>query len=429
VIEPPLSGHQRDRLIATYSTWLDQDDLGQCYVEVCGPAQDIGATSVRQFLADLLRSSCGPDALIRRPAALDHPDSTLLQLLGSPLLTRAGPRGLVEAVARHALCLQVIPRLLIAVSEPRSLADEDLPTPAALPMAGTAIEDQAAAPGITDPAARDALADTLLAILKSRLGQRSIRSFFTVDVSSNGFRLWDLHCRARPAEGTALVRHAVGTAAGDVGIDLLRYPDEEATRVRAYEWCAELREDPGSVVPDAVAYGMVYRFERTDGMPEAGTGELLTAADTLSDVDLLQVNAFLQQHDDAQALIDAGDLAFVWLWERRSGARPGAGQACLRAALTDLRRRFRHIRTLVIDLKPYQYVVSDAEGVPAQLHMEKLEALDRLQSFVDGLRLDDIIKGHCRYIVNRDGDDPAAAMRTLRLAGLAQLEPPEPGKG
>jgi hypothetical protein len=233
----------------------------------------------------------------------------------------------------------------------------------------------------------------------------------------------------RVSDGTTLLRHVVGTAAGDVGIDLLRYPDDEATRVRAYEWCAELREDPGGVVPDAVAYGMVYRFERTDGRPEAGTGELLTAADTLSDVDLLQVNAFLQQHDDAQALIDAGDLAFVWLWERRSGARPGAGQACLRAALTDLRRRFRHIRTLVIDLKPYQYVVSDAEGVPAQLHMEKLEALDRLQSFVDGLRLDDIIKGHCRYIVNRDGDDPAAAMRTLRLAGLAQLEPPEPGKG
>jgi hypothetical protein len=150
----------------------------------------------------------------------------------------------------------------------------------------------------------------------------------------------------------------------------------------------------------------------------------MTAADALADVDLLQVNAFLQQHDDAQALIEAGDLAFVWLWERRSGARAGAGQACLRAALTDLRRRFRHIRTIVIDLKPYQFVVSDAAGMPTILHVEKLEALDRLQSFVDGLHLDDIVKGHCRYIVNRDGDDPTAAMRALGLAGLAQLEPP-----
>lgn len=243
-------------------------------------------------------------------------------------------------------------------------------------------------------------------------------------VASNGYRLWDPHCRARPAEGTALVRHVVGTAAGDVGIDLLRYPDDEATRVRAYEWCAELREDTGSVLPDAAAYGMVYRFERTDAMPDAGTRELLTAADTLSDVDLLQVNAFLQQHDVAQALIEAGDLTFVWLWERRSGARPGAGQACLRGALTDLRRRFRHIRTIVIDLKPYQYVVSDAAGMSTSLHVEKLEALDRLQWFVDGLHLDNIVKGHCRYIVNRDGDDPTAAMRALGLAGLAQLEPP-----
>lgn len=411
MIEPPLSGEQHDRLIAIYAAWLDQDDLGQRYLGTEGDPRDIGATSVRHFLAELLRSSSGPNADIHRPAALEHPDSTLLQLLGSPLVTSAGARGLVEAVARHALCLQAIPRLLIEAAGSGNLAEDGLP------------------PGVTDPAARAALADTLLAVLKSRLGQRTIRSFFTVDVASNGYRLWDPHCRAQQAEGRPLVRHVIGTEAGDVSIDLMRYPDDAETSVRAYEWCAELREGARSVVPDAVAYGMAYDFERTDGMPDGGTWDLMTAADALADVDLLQVNAFLQQHHDAQALIEAGDLAFVWLWERRSGARAGAGQACLRAALTDLRRRFRHIRTIVIDLKPYQFVVSDAAGMPTSLHVEKLEALDRLQSFVDGLHLEDIVKGHGRYIVNRDGDDPTAAVRALGLAGLAQLESPGLGDG
>ena len=72
-------------------------------------------------------------------------------------------------------------------------------------------------------------------------------------------------------------------------------------------------------------------------VPAAGKWDLMAAAD-LADVDLLQVTAFFEQHHDAEALIDAGDLAFVWLWERSSGARAGVGQACLRAALTDLRR-------------------------------------------------------------------------------------------
>ena len=52
--------------------------------------------------------------------------------------------------------------------------------------------------------------------------------------------------------------------------------------------------------------------------------------------------------------------------------------------------------------------------------IEKLEAMDRLQSFVDGLRLDRLVKGQCRYIVNRDSDNPNAALRVLGLAGLAQ---------
>jgi hypothetical protein len=173
-------------------------------------------------------------------------------------------------------------------------------------------------------------------------------------------------------------------------------------------------------LPDAVAYGMAYRFDREEGLPVGGKSGLITAADGLADVDLLQVSAFLEQHVDAETLMDEGDLAFVWLWERRSDASAGAGRACLLAALGDLSRRLRNIRTVVVDLKPYQYVVTDAAGMPATVHIEKLEALDQLQTFVEGLRLGELVKGCCRYIVDREGDDPNAAMRVLGLAGLAQ---------
>jgi hypothetical protein len=420
MIEPTL----RDRLTAVYETWLDRDDFGQRYVEACQPGQDIGVTSVRQFLEELLRASSGPQARMERPAALEHPDSTLMQLLGSHLVTRDGPCGLVESLAHHALCLQVIPGLLFEAFGAQDQIENALGTEAE-PLAQSAlVERHALAQEIFDPADRAALADTLLAILESKLGPRTIRSFFTVDVADNGYRLWNGHMRAPQDFGTTLARHHIRTSAGGVGIDLMRYPDDEGTGVRAYEWCAELRENAESELPDAVAYGMAYCFERAQGKPVAGKWELMTAADCLADVDLLQVNAFLEQHPDAEDLIDAGDLAFVWLWERRRGARAGAGAACLRAALTELRRRLRNIRTVVIDLKPYQFVVSDGAGTPTTLHIEKLDAVDRLQSFVDGLRLDRIVNGNCRCIVNRDGDDPKAAMRALGLAGLAQQEPP-----
>ena len=114
---------------------------------------------------------------------------------------------------------------------------------------------------------------------------------------------------------------------------------------------------------------------------------------------------------------------------RRSGTRPGAGQACLQAALTDLCRRQRRIRTVIVDLKPNQYVVSDSAGTPATVHIEKLEAMDRLQAFVDGLQLDRLIKGYCHYIVNRDSDNPNAAMRVLGLAGLGQQKAPRQDDG
>jgi hypothetical protein len=180
-----------------------------------------------------------------------------------------------------------------------------------------------------NPANQADLADALLQVLKSKLSRRTIRSFFMVDVASNGYRLWAPQMRAPKGAGTALARHIAPTSAGDVGIDVLRYSVEEEVPVRAYEWCAELREDAANETPDAIACGMAYVFKREYGLPTRGEWDLLTAADCMADVDFLQVSAFFEQHTDALTLIDAGDLAFVWLWERRAGVlQAQGGRAC-----------------------------------------------------------------------------------------------------
>lgn len=43
MIEPAL----RDKLTAVCATWLDQDDLGQPYDQVCSPQQDAAVGSSR----------------------------------------------------------------------------------------------------------------------------------------------------------------------------------------------------------------------------------------------------------------------------------------------------------------------------------------------------------------------------------------------
>lgn len=204
MIEPAL----RDRLTTVYATWLERDDFGERYVEVLGP-QDTGVTSVRQFLEELLRLSSGPNAQIKRPAALDHPDSTFMQLLTSPLVTRAGPSGNVESVARQALCLAAIPRLLFEASRYQGRAEGDWQDRAELPMSSLGVGGPTFVRAIDDPDDRADLADALMAALKSELGQRTIRSFFTVKLGGNGYRLWEPESRSPAGSGSALARHVV----------------------------------------------------------------------------------------------------------------------------------------------------------------------------------------------------------------------------
>ena len=77
----------RDRLVAVYSNWLDQDDFGVRLIGADGLQQGNGVTSVRQFLGELVRAVYVPNPLVERPVALEHTDSTFGQLLSSRLVT------------------------------------------------------------------------------------------------------------------------------------------------------------------------------------------------------------------------------------------------------------------------------------------------------------------------------------------------------
>jgi hypothetical protein len=94
----------------------------------------------------------------------------------------------------------------------------------------------------------------------------------------------------------------------------------------AYEWSAKLTGADQAL--NAIACGMVYIFEREDGVAIGNRSDLLCAADSVADTDVLQ-KRLLTQHSDADAVINDGDLCFVWLWERRNGTTPGIGASGL----------------------------------------------------------------------------------------------------
>jgi hypothetical protein len=228
-------------------------------------------------------------------------------------------------------------------------------------------------------------------------------------------------------EGTALASHAIPTPSGTVVNALTRCNPDDADAVVAHEWCAELRVVPGTARPDAIAYGMAYTFARdAEGCPLGTVDDLVCASDVVSDVDVLQVDALLEQHPDTPERIAGSDLAFVWLWERAIDSQPGLGAECLKAALNDLASRFPRLHTVAINMKPAQFKCWDGGEDPPAISLAKQEAIDALQQHIDSLRLGDIVNGEVRLIVSNTDPDPdkaaqlvarAAARRLLRQVG------------
>jgi len=80
-------------------------------------------------------------------------------------------------------------------------------------------------------------------------------------------------------------------------------------------------------------------------------------------------------------------LAFVWLWERREGTAKGFGAKCLVAAVDDLKRRFRRVKTVILDARPAQFADWGSELEPPMVVIQKRTAVDSLVSYIESLPL------------------------------------------
>jgi hypothetical protein len=257
------------------------------------------------------------------------------------------------------------------------------------------------------------LFDTLFALLK----ENTLFSFFIQEQPSNGFLTWSDY--ATTDIGHKLASHDIAVGRDTVTISVNRY-DENEGPVTAYEWSAKLTGADQAL--NAIACGMVYIFEREDGVAIGNRSDLLCAADSVADTDVLQVNAFLTQHSDADAVINDGDLCFVWLWERRNGTTPGIGASCLKAAIEDLTTRFKRLSTVVFDARPSQFISWDRPYDPPMITVAKQTAIESLVAHISALNLTNV---QVRHIFNHDEGNQAAALIALGSDALNAMDSDE----
>jgi hypothetical protein len=125
------------------------------------------------------------------------------------------------------------------------------------------------------------------------------------------------------------------------------------------------------------------------------------------------VVSFLDQHDDAEELINESDLCFVWLWERKANTPKGAGGECLMAAIKDIKSRFRKVRTVVVDVRPSQFKSWTDQIYPPTVELAKQEAMEAIHGRLHELNLGKIVSGEMRCIVNNHDSDPDEAIVAL----------------
>lgn len=270
---------------------------------------------------------------------------------------------------------------------------------------------------VLQPAAAMALGGALMRVFWEETGDRTLWSYFKTQPAENGYLSW--WPGAATEFGRPLKPHLIPTHSGAVTVAVFSYAEDCDSTVKPYEWCAELRRNAGEAVPDAIAYGMVYVMEREFGELSSSDSDLRWASDAVSDTDVTQVLAFFRQHADAHDLMEEGDLCFVWLWERREGAAKGLGSECLLAALEDIKKRFRSVRTVIFSLRPAQFTNWGVRNEPPVVQVAKQEALEQLEYFVRKLSPQEKLKkgGELRFI----SQEQLGANEALAALGAADF--------
>lgn len=395
------------QLQSHYQGFLDNDLFE---AEFSSPdCQLEGHESMRKFLQDVLSFKPDPESMLRFPA-FPNLDTTLSEFLKTTYTHGTGQTLPIRAPVYSMFCWDAV-QLVIndAFIFPKSRGGEQAKHAIIEESNFTCIEELRAFLEEEDTVAW--LANKFMPQMEKSWGHRPLRSFFVIERRPDGYLRW--WPGAWTGIGMPLKSNALFTPAGKTLVQVSRY-EETAHGIKAYEWSAELRATSTAEVPDAIACGMVYVFKRADdGLPFSSHESLVAAADAVADTDVLQVVSFLDQHEDAEELINESDLCFVWLWERKSDTPKGAGGECLMAAIKDIKSRFGKVRTVVVDVRPAQFKSWTDQIDPPAIELAKQEAIEAIHGRLHELDLGKLVSGEMRCIVNNHGSDPEEALAAL----------------
>lgn len=249
----------------------------------------------------------------------------------------------------------------------------------------------------------------LLNDLVSKIGNRTLRSYFIRGVQEDGY-IWSWDTASVILEnGRDSKPLELQTEHGVCKVYFDKYYMEDSRPlIQAYEWVAELVQGNSDVL--SRANGMIYKFRRENGLALADSQDLIWAADMVADCDVLEVRSFLSQHEDAEDCYEYGDLAMLSLWERHCEAPKGVGAECLSAAIQLIKKKFKSVQTVVCDVQPAQFINTKPEKDPPSIQVERQEAIEAIVEY-----LPNVVKHplELRIIYNRDGNNPDAAWSAL----------------
>jgi hypothetical protein len=364
------------------------------------------APSVRDFIQDVVARHClAAQTGSRSPLLSDFTDLTMkfseFQKLGFDV---NGRTEVIASMLRNDFCTASVAPLArkVAIDRDESPALEE----AFAELGADSWETWGEA--MARPDCVEKVSAVLSETMIRTLADRTLLSFFIRAPKVAQFSM--VGVKSYSGYGRPLPTHVTTCDEYSVEIRVAKY-DEVVCGVIAHEWMAKLTL-AGASEHDAAACGMVYVFKRVKGTPTGDKDDLIFAADSIADDDVLQAQSFLDQHEDSSQVIEQSDLAFVWLWERREGTEKGLGAKCLVAAVDDLKRRFKRVKTVIPDARPAQFADWGSELEPPMVIIEKRAAVDSLVSYIKSLPLNTEI----RPISNQFRNPHKDALMVLRNA-------------
>lgn len=340
-------------------------------------------TSIRQYIHFL---TMGNLVVERSEAA--HPmfpnltdlNITFGELLDKPLRMPTGDTVTISSWLHASFCVDAVPALAAFVASNKEYGGQNILNASGHPNWNAWLEH------FNQREGQESIADYLYQDLVEFCGPKTLYSFFF-----KGREISELFSGPGAfisGQGTPLHPQTIKAPNGNVEMYVHKIaPDHGPKHCVTYEWIAEYHNNSAED-ESAYATGLIFitRGIGSESSPHRFT--LLNAAAITEDHHLLQ--AFLDQHEDAEKVIEVSNLCFVKAWERNASAPKGTGALCLKLALANLRKRFKGISTVIFDAKPMQFKGWDMPADPPMIAVEKQTAIDSLVGYIKSIELGDV---------------------------------------